>query len=364
MMQKNMISRSLIGVLFSFMWLWLALPSSSNPTALNLISEIKGDVRLKRSQGNSYQKANIGDLLNPADQLQLGAGASATVMCDNLTFWTVPAGKVVLISDGCGSKQPFIFRPDSLRSPSRAPNETIPYIISPRNTALLTNRPRLRWNAVAGTTRYQVRVQDAGLTLDWQMETSQTQIEYPGKPPLQTNSNYSLIVETDKGDSSAEEQGTDLNFTLLDAHKAESVRSQVAQLKQQKLTKEVGGLALAYLYQSYNLKAEAIELLEGLMKQGNQTAAVSQLLGDLYLQVGLSQQAKSAYLQALELAKRSEDVEGQAEAQVGLGEAYSQLNKKDEAITIFKKAQKKYIILGDQSQVQSLQKRITEVSLF
>jgi hypothetical protein len=361
MMQKIMISKALIGVVFSMMWLGLALPSSSNPTGLNLISEIKGDVRLKRSQGNGYQKANIGDLLNPSDQLQLGAGASATVMCDNLTFWTVPAEKVSLVSDGCGSNQSIIFRPNSLRSPSRAPNETIPYIISPRNTALLTNCPIFRWNAVAGATRYQVRVQDAGLTLDWQMETSQTQIEYPGKPPLQTNSNYSLIVETDTGDSSAEEQGSDLSFTLLDAGKADSVRTKVAQLKQQQLTQEVEGLALAYLYQSYNLKAEAIELLEGLMKQGSQIVAVSQLLGDLYLQVGLSQQAKNAYLQALELAKQTEDLEGQAEAQTGLGLKEYGLGKKTEAREWLIQAQTNYQKLGVQSKVEEVQQWLKDV---
>ena len=361
MMQKTIISRTLIGVLFSLMWLGLALPSSSNPTALNLISEIEGDIKLKRSQGNSYQKANIGDLLNPSDQLQLGAGASATVMCDNLTFWRVPAVKVSLVSDGCGSNPSIIFRPNSLRSPSRAPNEEIPYIISPRNTALLTNRPILRWNAVAGATRYRVRVQDAGLTLEWQMETSQTQIEYTGKPPLQTNSNYSVIVEIDTGDSSAEEQGTDLSFTLLDAQKAESVRIQVAKLKQQKLTQEVEGLAIAYLYQSYNLKAEAIELLEGLMKQGSQTTAASQLLGDLYLQVGLKKKKKSAYLQALELAKRTEDLEGQAEAQTGLGLGEYGLGKKTEAREWLTQAQTNYQKLGVQSKVEEVQQWLKDI---
>ncbi len=361
-MQATLTFRVLTGVLLSLMLPGSVSPGWANPTVLNFISEIKGDVQLKRSQWNSYQKANFGDLLNPSDQLKLSAGASATVMCNNRSVWVVPAGKVSLVSDGCGSEQPKLTRPNSRRSPSRAPNETIPYIISPRNTALLTNRPILRWNAVPGATRYKVRVQDAGLTLDWQTETSNTQIEYPGEPPLQPDSYYLLIVETDKGDSSEEEQGTDLSFTLLDAQKAESVRTEVAQLKQQQLTQEAEGLALAYLYQSYDLKAEAIELLEGLVKRGSQTAAVYQLLGDLYLQLGLSQQAKSPYLQALELAKRTEDVEGQAEAQVGLGEAEYEFNNKDEAIAWLKKARENYLLLGDRSQVQALEKRIAEVS--
>ena len=48
----------------------------------------------------------------------------------------------------------------------------------------------------------------------------------------------------------------------MDAQKAESVRTEAAKLKQQQLTQEAEGLALAYLYQSYDLKAEAIELYQ------------------------------------------------------------------------------------------------------
>jgi hypothetical protein len=363
-MQRILRLRVLTGVILSLIMPGLVSPGWANPTSLNFISEIKGDVRLKRSQWNSYQPVNMGDVLNPSDQLQLSAGASATVMCDNLSVWIVPLKKVSLVSDGCGSETPTQNRPNSPRVRPRTPNESIPYIISPRNTVLLTNRPILRWNAVPGVTRYQVRLQDASLTLDWQIETSKTQIEYSGKPPLKSGSYYLVIVETDKGVSSEEEQGNDLSFTLLDAQKAELVRAEIAQLKQQKLTQEAEGLALAYLYQSHDLKAEAIELLEGLVKRESQTAAVYQLLGYLYLHMGLSQQAKSPYLKALELAQGTKDVAGEAEAQVGLGETYSQLNQKDKAIATFKQAQKNYIALGDRSWVQALEKRITEISLF
>ena len=358
-MQKPMTFKTLTGVVFSLMWLGFAVPalppSLANPTTLNFISEIKGDVQLKRSPWNNYQQANVGDLLTPSDELHLGTGASAKVMCSNLSVWHLQDNSVTKVADGCSSGVLTLARPNSPRVPSRAPNETIPYIISPRNTIVLDNRPILRWNEVPGATRYQVRVQDAGLTLDWQTETSNTQIEYPGEPPLQPDSYYLLIVETDKGNSSEEEQGTDLSFTLLDAQKTESVGTEVAQLKQQQLTQEVEGLALVYLYQSYDLKAEAIQLLEGLVKQESQTAAVYQLLGDLYLQVGLNQQAKSPYLQALELAKRTEHLEGQAEVQFGLGKVEYGLGKKTETIEWLTQAQTNYQKLGDHSKVEEVQ---------
>ena len=354
--------KTLTGVILSLMWLGLVSPSWANPTALNYISEIKGDVRLRRSQWNGYRRANIGQLLNPSDQLNLNAGASASVMCNNLSVWTVPAGQVSFVSNGCGASKPPNSRRNNRRTPSRAPNETIPYIISPRNTALLNNRPILRWNAVPGATRYKVRVQDAGLTLNWQTETNNTQIGYlADKPPLQPGYNYSLIVETEQGKSSEKEEGIDLSFTVLDTQEAESVRTELDKLKQLKLTQEAATLGLAYLYQSYDLKAEAIKLLETLLKRGSQLGAVYQLLGDLYLQVGLSQQAKNPYLQAMELAKQTEDIEGQAEAQEGLGEAYYGLNNKEDAVAWLKKAKDNYIVLGEQSKPEELNKRIAEI---
>lgn len=355
------IVKTLTGFVFTLMLLGSVVPEptsgQTNPQALNFISEIEGDVKIKRSQWNGYRKANVGDVLDRSDELLLGTGASAKVICNNLSVWELQGDSANRVSDGCPSGILTTPRPNSPRVAPRAPNETIPYIISPRNTALLNNRPILRWNAVPGATRYTVQVQDASLTLDWQTETNNTEIEYPGEPPLQPDSYYLLIVETDKGNSSEEEQGTDLSFTLLDAQEAESVRTAVTQLKQQQLSQEVEGLTLAYLYQSYDLKAEAIELLEELVKQGSQTTAVYQLLGDLYQQVGLSQQAKSPYLRALELAKGTEDVEGQAEAQVGLGQVEG---KKTEAIEWLTQAQTNYQKLGDIAKVEEIKQWIKD----
>ncbi len=94
---------------------------SPKTTVLNYISEIKGDVRLKQSASKDYQKANFGVLLNPSDQLQLSAGASATVLCDNSRVWVVPAGKVSRVSDGCGLEQPSEARDNGRSRPSITP---------------------------------------------------------------------------------------------------------------------------------------------------------------------------------------------------------------------------------------------------
>lgn len=361
--KPRILKKTLTGVVFSLMCLGLLAgpdlaSDQRHSKSLNFIYDIEGDVKIKRSQWNDYHNANVGDLLDPSDQLLLGTGASAKVRCSNLSVWELQGDSANRVSDGCPSVILTTPRPNSSRVAPRATNKIIPYIITPRHTALLNNRPILRWNGVPGATSYEVLVQDASLTLDWQTETSNTEIEYPGEPALQPNSDYFLIVETDKGDSSDDEQGADLSFTLLDAQNAESVRTAVAQLKQQQLTQEVETLTLAYLYQSYDLKAEAIELLEGLVKEGSQTAAVYQLLGNLYQQVGLIQHGKGHYLRGLELAKSTENLEWQAQLQVGLGQVE---DNKTEAIEWLTQAQTNYQALGDRSKVNEVKQWIKDL---
>ena len=133
-------------------------------------------------------------------------------------------------------------------------------------------------------------------------------------------------------------------------------------LKKQGLSPETETLALAYLYEGNNLKAEAIALLQSLSQQKSQNRVVYSLLGDLFLQTSLNQQAQQAYQQALALAQKSGDQEGEAEAQSGLGEANFGLGKKkEEALSWLKKAQASYGALGDESQVQLLIQRIEKI---
>jgi tetratricopeptide (TPR) repeat protein len=102
--------------------------------------------------------------------------------------------------------------------------------------------------------------------------------------------------------------------------------------------------------------------LQPLSQQKSQNRVVYSLLGDLLLQTGLNQQAQQAYQQALALAQKSGDQEGEAEAQSGLGEASFGLGKKEEALSWLKKAQASYAVLGDESQVQVLAQRIEKIS--
>jgi len=145
---------------------------------------------------------------------------------------------------------------------------------------------------------------------------------------------------------------------MLDEKTQKTVLESVNTVKQQRLSPEVTGLVLAHLYRGYGLYADAVEVLEGLIKKGSQVVTVYQLLGDTYLEIGLPQLAKKPYKKALELATGTENLSVQAGIQVWLGKAYGNLGNEGEAVQWLEKSKVGYGELGDGLQVQILQEEI------
>jgi tetratricopeptide (TPR) repeat protein len=109
------------------------------------------------------------------------------------------------------------------------------------------------------------------------------------------------------------------------------------------------------------LNADAIDLLEGLVKKGSQSSAVYQLLGSTYQQVGLNQLAKERYLSALQLAKAQKNLAGEAMVQASLGEVNEALDELKEALESYQAAQGSYQALGDEEKVRELQQKLDDL---
>jgi hypothetical protein len=360
-MQKYRKLNSLAGILVSLPLLIVATPGlTQQNTGLNFIFEISGNIQIKRDGRGSYKPVYIGTLLKSSDQLRLEKGASVEVFCDNLTTGKINSQGEFLVSRVCPfTKSPIIKRSnvdrDQPRSLTRAPNELeIPYIISPRDTAILSDELILRWNKVKGATSYQVVLRGPGV--DWTTQVKQSEVVYSGKDSLQPGSYYWVIVTADNGLSS--ESGTSTGFRLLSQQDAKRVKAEITQLQKLGLTDESKTLALAHLYNSNNLNAAAIDLLAESVKKGNKTTAVYQLLGSLYQQVGLNQLAKEQYVTALKLAQVQKNLEAQAIIQASLGEIEIALNNLRQAFELLQAAQRSYRALGDEQQAQELQQII------
>ena len=333
-------------------------PALPQIRSFNLIIALAppGQVKFQKPNWSNFQPASIGNVLRGEDRLLVGANAKVEVFCSNWTKWIAPKGRVSTVNEGCPSPGGGrIIESDDDTGDTRATNNpNIPYLLSPRNTSLLDNRPTLSWHPVEGAETYSVRVLGQASDLDWTTKTKETEIVYSGEQPLPPGY-YWLMVETDNGQRSREE-GT-FGFTVLDKKKATTLLNEVKELQQKQLSDEAKTLALAHFYFSQELRADAIDILENSIKDGNNLVATYQLLGHSYKQVGLNRLAKERYLKGLELAQSVSDLNSQAEIQKRLVTITSIIDSKEEALQWLEKAQVSYRALGDESEVRQLEQK-------
>ena len=333
----------------------LATSAQTEQNTLNFIGEMEGDVKIKRAWWRSYKQAEALSELYPSDQLRLGKGASVEVYCHNNSSWYPSSPGVHKVADGCpsteeGERQVYI-------NPQQSQYLTVPHLITPRNTKIITNKPKLSWTAVEGTTSYQVAIIGNGFS--WQTEVAETEVVYSGETPLQQGNTYYVIVNADNGGVFRGQ--TPVTFSLLEEEEIVRVSEEVEQLQQQPLKEEKKALALAYLYDRHGLQAEAIEVLTELVAGGTETAAVHLLLAEFYQDVGLDLLAQEEYLKTLELGKAENNWEAQGVSQMNLGMMQEYFYDLDLAIEFYEGALFNYRVLGNKEKVEDLKQRLARL---
>ncbi|MDJ0600389.1 MAG: tetratricopeptide repeat protein [Crocosphaera sp.] len=359
-MNKLLLQLYYFPLLLIFITLNFPLKTLSQSVAVHTIFEVKGKVNVKKEQWKNYKPAAVGDHLTGNDELDIATNSSVRIYCSNTDKPTVKPGKHN-ISSICPTGNPVIRLPnsnnDTLRTDGKTEDylATLPYIITPRESYILTNTPLLRWNAVPGATNYTVNIDG----INWETETNKTEIIYSGETPLKQRRRYRITIETDNGKSSTSDAV--VGFTILDEETRNIILEAKKTIGEQELSPEEKGLILAQLYRGYELYTDAIEVLEELVKQESQIVAVYQLLGDSYLTTGLPHFAKKPYEKALELAIGKENLSVKANTQKGLGESYYSLGNTDGAVQWLEKAKTSYEELGDSPQVQELDETINRI---
>ncbi len=300
-----------------------APPRAGGPTMLpNLLVEAEGDVWLRRIGWNEFLPAGFGTAVQPGDLLRIPEGSVASVFCGDETLWD--AAPKTLPDDGlehtapCQTGRPP--RPWSDVAALRGEqDDQIPYVVHPRNTALLSNRPRLRWHPLAGADSYTVTlISDDGRDRP-PVEVSDEQVAWPADwPPLEADATYVLVVEgggtpSDRGN----EQHAGLGFSLLSDADAEMVSALESRLRARTISSTATALLVAELYLSHELRAEATELLEDLTTSSG-AASVWLILGQTHLEVGLTSEAGSALDEAVAVAQGTGQKDLEAAARIGL----------------------------------------------
>lgn len=347
--------KTLFGLLLIGFGLMGACRPSPRPTPApvlpNRLVRVEGKVWLRRVGWRDFLPAGFGVVVRPGDLLRVAEGSVAAVFCGEASLWE--ANPRLLPADGaehsvpCPAGRPPRPWPD-VSALRKEQDSDIPYVVQPRNTALLSDRPRLRWHLLPRVDTYTVIVigDDGKNRPPVQVMGGET--AWPEEwPPLEPGATYVLVVEGGgRRSDESNKQHIGLGFHLLPTQTAETIRAIEAQLRARPLTPTAADFLVAELYLNHELRAEAAMLLEGLVASDG-TPAVWLALGRVYLESGLPLEARNAFEQALAAAQSTGEREAEAAAQLGLGLAARLLDDEAAAEEHLKTARALYERIGD-----------------
>ena len=267
-----------------------------------------------------------------ARSLPVGIPASVTSVCP-----AVEECDLNNTNPGCG-RNPDIFDTNALQ------------ILSPRDTALLTAQPTIRWEEVPGASGYTVTLEQ-GEVIWGPMEVAGTEIVYSGDAPLDAVSSYKLTVMADNGSTAT------TRFNLL----SETDRADTLQILAMQPTDAMAEVPpQVYVYLEKGLWAEAIEFLEGAIASGNRSGAIYLQLGELYSTIELLGRAEEAYLAAIDLTAVEGRQKGEALTRVRLAHVYRRMGRTEEAISQLSEAKILYERVQDGDRVLEVEELLED----
>ena len=330
-------------------------------TPTHLIVAVDGQATLKRSHWQIENPLTFGTEVVVGDLIHLlGESAQVKVLCADLSLETLSGRE--FSSVGCSGEAPQLYYEGERLSRLRtSPQLNLPRVLSPRATELLTNRPTFVWQAVPNAS-YTARLKALPDDVVWEVQTEMNTLAYPDKPALKPGVSYVLEVAARVGDatySSDDEELPNLGFSLLDDAKARAVREQEKIIRALPLSEEARAFALAHLYASNGLYAEAILQLESI---NGTKESVDYLMGKLHETIRLPLHAERYYRQSLQMAHESRDLQRQALSSLALGRLFDiQYNNVAQGAEFYENARENYKTLGDAARAESIERVLLEI---
>jgi hypothetical protein len=301
--------------------------TAASPNVVGRVLSVENDDRIE-----------AGQLLCAEDTLQPASNANVVLLCyDTADPQRLPPGIPSTVKQLCSQEiRLAAFCPDvkepCLLNDGRSGNgkRNTPTIIRPpQGTALSTQTPTLSWYAVAGATHYNVSISDAAESetiRETKIEGSDEEIRTIdfndlAATPLTWGTGYQLEVTAIAANGENASKTEISSFSILEEAEAQQVNQIIAQLDRLNIPEEDKVLLdLWHIYNSKNLKADAIERLDRLAQAGSQNPKVYRLLGEIYLRLTLLDLAGPHLDRAKQLAMEAGDSEELEEAQYRLDE--------------------------------------------
>ncbi len=333
---------------------------------IDYLVQIQGEVYIR--QNRASQRASSGKLVRTEQTIEVKPNGQVTLVCSNHTRHLLHPGTYA-VRDYCPaaparnrSARSQTTRGGWLRNGTRGTFDAAqPYVLSPRHTALLSpDQVLIQWHPVdqaRGADQAQVTVRGSGVK--WTIATPLGQIPYGGSSPLLPNYTYTITVEQGGKVSRA-------SFVVLPPAERDRVNAEVAQVQALGLDPDGAaiGIALVYLnyqnpdlnYRSPALNLDALEVLQSRTEAGSRNTQVYLLQAEAYLAMDLPLEARQTLEQSLGLAQANDDSEAIAQSYWGLGTIATRQGDRAAARGFLQQALEIYQALGDEEQIQGIQK--------
>ena len=320
-------------------WICLAQAQADNNRAMQaFVLQSSATAQVRRAGWTKFTHLSLGaglqagDLLDPKD-------TPIIVICGDLSKQVVTTiSPVPCPKDRTIITQNQMALAGWQRGP--APDPTIPYLISPRNTLVASPTPLILWNPVDQADSYQVTVRGEGLEWSIMIQSADAHsLIYPNDAPhLQSGVAYTIeVIALEQGavlNSSADEEVPDTSFQVIATDQLAQIQPLLDQLHTQITSKSLTNLIDAQVYVQNGLYADALDVL--LTAQASKVTASDFLaspipalvLGDIYLSTGVQLEAEGAYQNAFDLAQTANDLESKALALTGLARLTSSSDRR------------------------------------
>ena len=297
--------------------------AQKNSSVLALISDVSGSVYLNRQNEDESLKAVFGMQLVQGDKVETGRKADVTLLFSNGNLISLGPNSSITISGNqsgdesrnvgagmAGNFSDLAMRQDKkgemgvlmdLRS-----DETSQLILplSPCNTMISTQKPKLQWKSFNPADEYVVRIYNSQ-GLIWEHRTTATYLDFPkDEPGLEYGASYFWNVEGEDLINSF--RSLNQKFTVLSNDKIIEIKKEEQNLMGMFIddpgSSSLHSLLGAY-YASSGLLEDAIREIE-LVRDANPDATLPhEILGGLYSDVGKKDLAIAELQKALMLEK-------------------------------------------------------------
>lgn len=302
----------------------LAVLTAPRAMADDQIVGIQGPgAEIERSDGQWQSASPLPIQIGPRDLVYPIRGSAVTVRCDNGNS-PPPRTSLFGLADVCPDSVSSRYSPDG-----RGEDDFLLFLEDRFEYAsqVLAERPILRWNPAEGAANYALELRDCGSAVFncgavlWETTSAETEVVYTGSP-LEPGRNYELqVVPLSREGEEILEATAYLTLRRLDEEQIESVQTALAQIEAAGLDEDTAAIARTRVYlgvaEPETLPPDGVGLLLAALETlpDGDNVYLEQLIGDIYLQVGLLDQAEAAYREAL---AQNDNPAMLAAAQVGL----------------------------------------------